>query len=76
MFKGWLLEKSDGGVAANLLSLDESSLPPGDVLVQPAWSTINYKDGLALTNRAPVVRQWPMVPGIDGAGIVLERIEA
>jgi acrylyl-CoA reductase (NADPH) len=46
--------------------------PTGDVLVQPEYSTLNYKDGLALTNRAPVVRSWPMVPGIDGAGTVLE----
>jgi acrylyl-CoA reductase (NADPH) len=42
------------------------------VLVQPAFSTLNFKDGLALTNKSPVVRSWPMVPGIDGAGTVLE----
>ena len=75
MFKALLLEKDDAGFRAGLTTLDESRLPDwnqADVLVQPEYSTINYKDGLALTNRAPVVRAWPMVPGIDGAGTVLE----
>jgi acrylyl-CoA reductase (NADPH) len=47
-------------------------VPEGGVLVRPHYSTLNYKDGLALTNRSPVVRLWPMVPGIDGAGEVLQ----
>jgi len=72
MFKGWLLEKSEAGFGARLVELEESQLPPGDVLVRPEYSTINYKDGLAFTHRAPVVRTWPMVPGIDGAGVVVE----
>jgi len=75
MFKALLLEKDDAGFRAGLTTLDESRLPDwnqADVLVRPEYSTINYKDGLALTNRAPVVRAWPMVPGIDGAGTVLE----
>jgi len=72
MFKALLLEKDAGGFRAELTSLHESRLPAADVLVQPTFSTLNYKDALALTNRAPVVRQWPMVPGIDGAGTVLE----
>ena len=72
MFKALLLEKDDAGFRAGLTMLDESRLPAGDVLVQPAYSTLNYKDGLALTNKSPVVRLWPMVPGIDGAGTVLE----
>jgi acrylyl-CoA reductase (NADPH) len=73
MFKALLLEKDDAGFRAGLSSLDEARLPQaGDVLVQPAYSTLNYKDGLALTNKSPVVRVWPMVPGIDGAGTVLE----
>ena len=71
MFKALLLEKDESGFRAGISSIDESRLPPGDVLIQPAFSTLNYKDGLALTNKAPVVRQWPMVPGIDGAGTVL-----
>jgi acrylyl-CoA reductase (NADPH) len=73
MFKALCLSKAEAaGFAATLTELDESALPAsGDVLVAPAWSSLNYKDGLALTNRGPVVRQWPMVPGIDGAGTVL-----
>ena len=71
MFKALLLEKDGSGFRAAVSSIDESRLPPADVLIQPAFSTLNYKDALALTNRAPVVRQWPMVPGIDGAGTVL-----
>jgi acrylyl-CoA reductase (NADPH) len=72
MFKALLLEKDDAGFRAGVTSLDESRLPAADVLVQPAYSTLNFKDGLALTNKSPVVRLWPMVPGIDGAGTVLE----
>ncbi|MBA4178226.1 MAG: oxidoreductase [Leptothrix sp. (in: Bacteria)] len=75
MFKALLLEKDDTGFRASLTTLDENRLPPaapGDVLVRPEYSTLNFKDGLALTNKSPVVRTWPMVPGIDGAGEVLE----
>lgn len=72
MFKALLLEKGEGGVSCTLADIDDGRLPDGDVLVQPEYSTLNYKDGLALTNKAPVVRSWPMVPGIDGAGVVLE----
>lgn len=72
MFKGLLLTKTDAGVVCELSELDEARLPQGDVLVQPEYSTLNYKDALAITNKAPVVRLWPMVPGIDGAGTVLE----
>jgi NADPH:quinone reductase-like Zn-dependent oxidoreductase len=50
--------------------VDESRLPQGDVTVAVAYSTLNYKDGLAITNKSPVVRNWPMVAGIDGAGTV------
>ena len=72
MFKALLLEKDDAGFRAGVAEIDEARLPAADVLVAPEYSTLNYKDGLALTNRAPVVRNWPMVPGIDGAGTVLE----
>ena len=72
MFKALLLEKDDVGFRAGMAMLDESRLPDADVLVQPTYSTLNFKDGLALTNKSPVVRAWPMVPGIDGAGTVLE----
>ncbi len=71
MFKALQLQKTDAGFAATLCDLDESALPPGDVQARVAYSTLNYKDGLAITNKAPVVRQWPMVAGIDGAGTVL-----
>ncbi len=72
MFKALLLDKDDTGFRAGLTTLDEARLPAADVLVRPEYSSLNYKDGLALTNRSPVVRSWPMVPGIDGAGTVLE----
>ena len=72
MFEGLLLEKTDTGISAGIRSLEEAALPPGDVLIGVAHSTLNYKDGLAITNKSPVVRSWPMVPGIDGAGTVLE----
>jgi acrylyl-CoA reductase (NADPH) len=76
MFRAWLLDKPGGIFQAELRDIDESRLPTADVLVRVSHSTINYKDALALTDRAPVVRNWPMVPGIDGAGIVLESRHA
>ena len=72
MFKALLLEKNEAGFSARVQPVHEERLPAGDVLAQVACSTLNYKDGLAITNRGPVVRQWPMVAGIDGAGTVLE----
>ncbi len=71
MFKALLLENADG-FKASVTRVDEARLPQGDVTVAVAYSTLNFKDGLAITNRSPVVRQWPMVAGIDGAGTVLE----
>lgn len=71
VFNAILLTKSDS-FAAQLSEVDESSLPEGDVTVRVEYSTLNYKDGLAITNRSPVVRHWPMVAGIDGAGTVVE----
>ena len=70
MFKGILITKGDAGYQAQLQTIDESVLPEGDVQVQVAWSTLNYKDGLAITGKSPVVRRFPMVPGIDFAGTV------
>lgn len=72
MFKAVLLEKNDAGFHAGVSQIDESRLPDGDVLVAVEYSTLNYKDALAITNTGPVVRNWPMVPGIDGAGTILE----
>lgn len=71
MFKALLLEITDG-FKASVTQVDEARLPAGDVTVAVAYSTLNFKDGLAITNTSPVVRQWPMVAGIDGAGTVLE----
>jgi len=66
-----LLEKNES-FQASVQTLEDSRLPAGDVTVSVAYSTLNFKDGLAITHRSPVVRQWPMVAGIDGAGTVLE----
>ena len=73
MFNAILLSKNnDGATLAEVARLDEAQLPAdGDVTVRVDYSTINYKDGLAITGKAPVVRAWPMVPGIDGAGEVI-----
>jgi len=70
MFKGILINKDDDSYRAELTSLDESRLPEGDVTVRVAYSTLNYKDGLAITGKGPIVRAFPMVPGIDLAGTV------
>ena len=69
-FRAVRLFKTDAGQEARLLSLSDADLMEGDVTVRVEWSTINYKDGLALTGKAPVVRVWPLTPGIDFAGVV------
>ena len=71
MFKALLLNNAPA-FSASIQSVDPAGLPAGDVLVAPSYSTLNFKDGLAITNKSPVVRVWPMVAGIDGAGTVLE----
>ena len=76
MFKSLQLNKVDGIFSAAIVDIDDSQLPAGDVLAAVEYSTLNYKDGLAITNKAPVVRSWPMVAGIDGAGTVLESTHA
>jgi acrylyl-CoA reductase (NADPH) len=70
MFKGILITKGDAGYAASVQSMDESVLGDGDVTVHVEWSTLNYKDGLAITGKSPVVRRFPLVPGIDFSGTV------
>lgn len=72
MFKAIVINKDDKGYRAELDQLEESALPAGDVRVRVHYSTLNYKDGLAITGKGPVVRNFPMVPGIDFAGEVLE----
>jgi acrylyl-CoA reductase (NADPH) len=70
MFNGILIDKDDSGYHARLGSLDEADLPAGDVTVNVSYSTLNYKDALAITGKGPVVRTFPMVPGVDLAGTV------
>ena len=78
MFNAILLNKNaDGATNAALTQLDDAQLPPdGDVTVAVEYSTINFKDALAITGKSPVVRKWPMVPGIDGAGRVIASSHA
>jgi len=70
MFNALYLTKDNDLFQARVAALDEAALPEGDVTLKVAYSTLNYKDALAITNRSPVVRRWPMVAGIDGAGVV------
>ena len=69
-FKAIVINKTDAGQTARLTDFDDKDLMDGDVTVRPEWSTVNYKDGLAVTGKAPVVRRFPMIAGIDGAGTV------
>jgi acrylyl-CoA reductase (NADPH) len=80
-FKGILLTRDDNKVmSVNVTELGLDDLMEGDVVVEVEWTTVNYKDGLAITGKGPVVRRWPMVPGIDCAGTVVssenERFKA
>lgn len=70
-----LIEKSESGQTTRLADVPVASLPEGDVTVEVAWSTLNYKDALAITGRSPVVRKFPMVPGIDLAGTVAQSAD-
>jgi acrylyl-CoA reductase (NADPH) len=70
MFNAILVEKNDDTYQAQVATLEASRLPAGDVVVDVAYSTLNYKDALAITGKGPVVRNFPMVPGIDLAGTV------
>jgi acrylyl-CoA reductase (NADPH) len=72
LFKGILITKDETGYRAAVQEIDEAQLPAGDVTVRVSHSTLNYKDGLAITGKGPVVRQFPMVPGIDLVGTVEE----
>jgi acrylyl-CoA reductase (NADPH) len=69
-FKAVRIEKADKGTTVALAQFDEAELMDGDVTVRVEWSTVNYKDGLAVTGKAPVVRRFPMIAGIDFAGTV------
>jgi acrylyl-CoA reductase (NADPH) len=72
MFKGILIEKDEAGYRAALTEIDEKQLPEGNVTVRVSHSTVNYKDALAITGKGPVVRKFPMIPGIDLVGTVEE----
>ena len=71
-FRALVLEKAGGSVQATIKQLPVSSLPEGDVLVSVAHSSLNYKDALAVTNRGKIVRRFPMVPGVDFSGVIVE----
>jgi NADPH:quinone reductase-like Zn-dependent oxidoreductase len=70
MFSAILIEKTDDKQSVSLAQVDEAQLPEGDVTIDVDYSTLNYKDGLAITGASPVVRKFPMVPGIDLVGTV------
>ncbi|MEQ5872698.1 oxidoreductase [Sagittula sp. NFXS13] len=72
MFDAIVIDKSDDKQTVSLTQAGADQLPEGDVTVDVAWSTLNYKDALAITGSAPVVRKFPMVPGIDFAGVVTD----
>ena len=69
-FKAIRIDKAEKGTTVALTQFDEAELMDGDVTVRVEWSTLNYKDGLAVTGKAPVVRRFPMIAGIDFAGTV------
>ncbi len=70
MYQALVIDKDEAGYRASIKALDEDNLPEGDVTVRVDYSTINYKDGLAITGKSPVVRKFPLVAGIDFAGTV------
>lgn len=72
MFDAIVIEKTDDSQSVSLTQISEDQLPEGDVLIEVAYSTLNYKDALAITGAGPIVRSFPMVPGVDYAGTVLE----
>ncbi len=69
-FRALLVSKSDAGQKAEVVNLDEADLMEGDVTVSVEYSTVNYKDGLAITGKTPIIRTFPLIPGIDLAGVV------
>ncbi len=71
-FKALRIEKAEGGQTVGRVAFDDADLMPGDTVVRVTHSTVNYKDGLAITGRSPVVRRFPMIPGVDFAGVVEE----
>ena len=76
MFNAIVIEKDEAGYRASLKAIDEASLPEGEVTVRVEYSTVNYKDGLAITGKSPVVRKFPLNAGIDFAGTVETSADA
>jgi acrylyl-CoA reductase (NADPH) len=76
MFSAVMIRKKDDAQSVETCQVDEASLPEGDVTVDVRYSTLNYKDALAISGKSPVVRSFPMVPGIDFAGVVTESTNA
>lgn len=74
-FKALRIDKADKGTNAAIAQFDDAELMEGNVTVKVEWSTVNYKDGLAVTGKAPVVRRFPMIAGIDFAGTVAESTD-
>ena len=70
-FRALMIEKEDDTQTVNMVEIEDNDLMEGNVLVKITHSTLNYKDGLAITGASPVVRSFPMIPGIDFSGIVL-----
>jgi acrylyl-CoA reductase (NADPH) len=70
MFRAVWIERSGTGQEVSVREVDDAVLTDGDVLVRVAYSTLNYKDGLALTGRAPILKRYPLIPGVDLAGVV------
>lgn len=75
-FRAIQISKTDQGQRADFVTLDESDLTEGDVLVDVSHSSVNYKDGLAVTGKGPIIRKFPLIPGIDFAGTVRESAHA
>lgn len=71
MFRGILIDKGEGGQTVSLTDISASDLPEGDVVVEVEYSTLNYKDALAITGSSPIVKNYPMVPGVDFSGTVI-----
>ena len=71
-FQAYLIGKNDDGQRCQLTQLDDDDLMEGDVTVRVEYTTLNYKDGLALTGRSPIIRKFPLIPGIDFSGEVIE----
>ncbi|QXO17364.1 acrylyl-CoA reductase (NADPH) [Vibrio ostreae] len=75
MFQALILNQEDKRTIATIEQIDEAQLPPGEVLIAVDYSSLNYKDGLAITGKGKIIREFPMVPGIDLAGTVLESAD-